>query len=297
MKKQNIKILIILGGLFIFNIPLDVFALNAQCSAKGIDATRWELTEKQDFTEDDFDLGYAKRVCCEKGNNYIGKYEACDYYQLKEGVEPEIDDSSDINLDKVVTDESSAVSCGSDVDLSNFVFDYTIGEIDRPTDPSSQSENRITCCKQVASSYLNGGVPKWSCTYYVKKELVDEGYQTAVDKAEEEKEQAEREDLEDLRGDLDANCDSMFDSEAQELIQRLFNIICIAVPILLIVLGSVDFGNAVLSSDQEAMQKAVKRFTTRCIIAVAIFFLPLIVNLLFSFPGLDIVAEEFFCDV
>ena len=40
MKKQNIKILIILGGLFIFNIPLDAFALNAQCSAKGKDATR-----------------------------------------------------------------------------------------------------------------------------------------------------------------------------------------------------------------------------------------------------------------
>ena len=297
MKKQNIKILIILGGLFIFNIPLDAFALNAQCSAKGIDATRWELTEKQDFTEDDYDLGYAKRVCCEKGNNYIGKYEACDYYQLKEGVEPEINDSSDIDLDKIETNEENAVSCDSSVDLTNFVFDYTDAELDSKDDPSKQTDNRITCCKQIASSYATGGLPKWRCTYYVKKELIDQGYQTGADKAEEQEELSEREDLEDITGDTEANCNAIFDEEARELIERLFQIVCIAVPILLIVLGSVDFGNAVLFSDKEALQKAVKRFTTRCIVAVAIFSLPMLVDLIFHFPGMDIIEGIVFCDV
>ena len=60
---------------------------------------------------------------------------------------------------------------------------------------------------------------------------------------------------------------------------------------------STEFANAVLSSDQEAMQKAVKRFTTRCIVAVAIFFLPMLVNLIFSFPGMDAVRGVIFCDV
>ncbi len=44
----------------------------------------------------------------------------------------------------------------------------------------------------------------------------------------------------------------------------------------------------------EAMQKAVKRFTTRCIVAVAIFFLPMLVNLIFSFPGMDAVRGVIF---
>lgn len=242
------------------------------------------------------------RHCCEVGNAIAeGIIWACDLYDINPDYLANQSEDENTNENENSSEEENtisgnntlseadqkdpnkAISCGYITD--NYVFDYNFVKEGKQKD--MYDDNKVICCNP---SYEENGKTYTQCTRYVSQSLVDAGYETKTDVDN-------REDLEDLRGDLDANCDSMFDSEAQELIQRLFNIICIAVPILLIVLGSVDFGNAVLSSDQEAMQKAVKRFTTRCIIAVAIFFLPLIVNLLFSFPGLDIVAEEFFCDV
>ena len=190
------------------------------------------------------------------------------------------------------TDASSAIQCEG-IDLSGYSFDHTCRGLNSASDPSSGNvgDTTISCCEITISSYQNGGIPQYACTYYTNNQVIEDGYQTEADKAE------EQENINDITGNLDASCDAIFDSEAQALIERLFGIVCIAVPILLIVLGSVDFGNAVLSSDQEAMQKAVKRFTTRCIVAVAIFFLPMLVNLIFSFPGMDAVRGVIFCDV
>ena len=57
-------------------------------------------------------------------------------------------------------------------------------------------------------------------------------------------------------------------------------------PILLIVLGSVDFANAIISGDQDALKKSGSKFMKRAIAAVAVFFVPLLVKVLLTLPGI-----------
>lgn len=52
----------------------------------------------------------------------------------------------------------------------------------------------------------------------------------------------------------------------------------IVIPIILIILGMVDLGKAVISSDNKEVSKAAKSLLMRCIAAVAIFFIPTIVS-------------------
>lgn len=52
----------------------------------------------------------------------------------------------------------------------------------------------------------------------------------------------------------------------------------IVIPIILIILGMVDLGKAVISSDDKAISKAAKSLLMRVIAAVAIFFVPTIVS-------------------
>lgn len=57
----------------------------------------------------------------------------------------------------------------------------------------------------------------------------------------------------------------------------------IAVPIIIIVLGIVDFAKAVVSSDDKAISKATSSLFKRFIIGVIIFFVPTIVDVVFGF--------------
>lgn len=54
----------------------------------------------------------------------------------------------------------------------------------------------------------------------------------------------------------------------------------ILVPILLILLGVLDFGKAVIASKEDEMRKAQSTFIKRIIAAVAIFFVPLMVDII-----------------
>lgn len=62
-------------------------------------------------------------------------------------------------------------------------------------------------------------------------------------------------------------------------------IIQIGIPMLLIVLGSIDLGKAVIASDDKEVKQATSRLVKRCIYAVAIFFLVTIVQLLLNLVG------------
>ncbi len=79
-----------------------------------------------------------------------------------------------------------------------------------------------------------------------------------------------------LGGEVNVNCDGIIGKDLIDYLDKIFGWIRIAVPIIVIVLGSLDFGQAVLQDDKDALQKAIKKFTTRCIIAVIIFFIPTI---------------------
>ena len=59
-------------------------------------------------------------------------------------------------------------------------------------------------------------------------------------------------------------------------------LIQIGIPILLIVLGTIDLGKAVIASKEEEIKKAQQMFIRRLIYAVAVFFVVTIVTLVFS---------------
>lgn len=64
--------------------------------------------------------------------------------------------------------------------------------------------------------------------------------------------------------------------------QGLFPIIQIGIPLLLIVLGTIDLGKAVISSDDKEVKAAQSRLVKRCIYAVAIFFVATLVTVLMN---------------
>ena len=59
-------------------------------------------------------------------------------------------------------------------------------------------------------------------------------------------------------------------------IREIMNWIRIGIPIIIIILGSVDFSKAVIVSDDKALSQALSKLIKRLIAAVAIFFAPLI---------------------
>ena len=82
------------------------------------------------------------------------------------------------------------------------------------------------------------------------------------------------------------DCNGLLTVEAMKFIEEIIGYIRILVPILLIVLGSVDFANAIISGDQDALKKSGSKFMKRAIAAVAVFFVPLLVKVLLTLPGI-----------
>lgn len=56
----------------------------------------------------------------------------------------------------------------------------------------------------------------------------------------------------------------------------------VAVPIIIIVMGSIDFGTAFIASDEDKMKKAQKKFIMRLIIGMVIFFIPTLIDFLLT---------------
>lgn len=60
----------------------------------------------------------------------------------------------------------------------------------------------------------------------------------------------------------------------------IFPIIQIGIPIILIIMGSLDLGKAVLSNDDKEIKGATSKLVKRAIAAVAVFFVVTLVSLL-----------------
>lgn len=60
----------------------------------------------------------------------------------------------------------------------------------------------------------------------------------------------------------------------------IYPVIQIGIPIVLIIMGSIDLGKAVLSSDDKEIKGATSKLIKRAIAAVAVFFVATIVSLL-----------------
>ena len=94
----------------------------------------------------------------------------------------------------------------------------------------------------------------------------------------------------DYTGDeVDVDCKTLFDSKDEnnpnaQSIREIFNEIMlyprIGVPILIILLGIIDFAKAVMTSKEDEMKASQNKFVKRLIIGIAIFFIPTLVNLI-----------------
>ena len=77
--------------------------------------------------------------------------------------------------------------------------------------------------------------------------------------------------------DSPIDCEGLLGSDVLDDINTVLSWVRIGVPILLVLLGTLDFGKAVLADDDKALSKATRTFIMRSIAAIAVFFAPIII--------------------
>ncbi len=88
-----------------------------------------------------------------------------------------------------------------------------------------------------------------------------------------------------LHGDIVIeSCEDLFgnDDALINMFKTGKNILMILIPIILLVLGSLDFAQAVFSQNEDGIKKAQSKFIRRLIIAVVIFLIPSILKVILS---------------
>ena len=73
-------------------------------------------------------------------------------------------------------------------------------------------------------------------------------------------------------------CSDMLDGGLEEILDTAYLVMQFSAIILTIILGSLDFGRALSSSDQDLLKKASKKFVKRVIATVVIVALPFIID-------------------
>lgn len=77
------------------------------------------------------------------------------------------------------------------------------------------------------------------------------------------------------------SCQDVLGANVYKLLQKFFKMIYVIVPFLVLILGMLDLGKAVLSSKEDEMRKAKGRFTKRIVMGILVFIVPTIINILF----------------
>lgn len=88
--------------------------------------------------------------------------------------------------------------------------------------------------------------------------------------------------------DLKNNCEAIFGKTFINFLQdNIFKIIYIAVPIILLVLTTIDFAKVVFVNDKEGIKKAGSRFGKRLIASILIYLTPTILIFIVDIIGAD----------
>ena len=90
--------------------------------------------------------------------------------------------------------------------------------------------------------------------------------------------------LDEIMVNVSSNCYGL-DSVIKVIKEGVFPVIQIAIPIILIVLCTLDLGRAVISSDDKENKKLLKRIVRRLVYALILFFLVIVINLVFTTVG------------
>lgn len=84
-----------------------------------------------------------------------------------------------------------------------------------------------------------------------------------------------------LFGNVDCKCSVAW------LLQKVLNYLKILGPSIAIVLGSIDFVKAIITSDDDNMKKTEIRFAKRIVAAIILFFIPLFTEIILRIAGLS----------
>lgn len=86
-----------------------------------------------------------------------------------------------------------------------------------------------------------------------------------------------------LLASSDSFCNST--KEIWGLIGTVVGILQVAIPVIIILLGTIDLGKAVMAGEDKKIKEAQKMFIMRLIYGVAVFFVVTIVTAVFSMIG------------
>lgn len=88
-----------------------------------------------------------------------------------------------------------------------------------------------------------------------------------------------------ILGILVSDC-NILGTELTEVLKDIYKAVQIAVPILVILLCSVDIAKAVVAQEEKDMQAAIAKSIKRVIIGLVIFFIPIVLDALLDLVGL-----------
>ncbi|MDD6224550.1 MAG: hypothetical protein PUB18_06105 [bacterium] len=235
-----------------------------ECAFRG-DSKQWEYMKTVDNANRSKTsiIGSNQQiVCCELGASMTKRY-MCDYYKFI----PTDDNPTNPNTGNIKDEIDNSIDC----DLSSGEWNEDGQNYTSYFDESGESDVEKVCCRQITGGPTTGTT--YSCNRFFSKQYV-----------EDYPEVKNPENWTGLNGEnIKATCEGIIGSDLLEIIDEIFTYIKIAAPILLIVLGCADFGQAVISDDKDALKKAASKFVKRAVICVAIFFIPSIVNYLLGF--------------
>lgn len=91
-----------------------------------------------------------------------------------------------------------------------------------------------------------------------------------------------------LAGDAEVSCgEGSTLVNVIAIVRLVMNIICIAVPIIMILMGTIDLFKAVTAGKDEDIKKKQKALITRIIAGVLVFLVPTIVSVIMNLIGVS----------
>lgn len=91
-----------------------------------------------------------------------------------------------------------------------------------------------------------------------------------------------------LAGGGAADCDEIISGDTKAFLNKIFGYVKIFAPLLVLILGMLDFIKATVSQDNDALKKAGSKFFKRLAAAVLLFIFPALIQFLLevvSIPG------------
>lgn len=147
---------------------------------------------------------------------------------------------------------------------------------------SDYKENKSTekCPRTLYKKCTNVGpsaAPVTSCEWYVTFQEPTSGYTTKAILKTSETGKEKEENKENIK-----SCKDLFSPSTIKEIDKIMGLVRIAVPIILIVFGIIDFFRATFSDNEDNMKKDRERFIKRIIAAIIVFIVPMFVHLVLT---------------